>query len=191
MIRYRLRRRFRLLDKENGGEGGAGSAPAPAPAAPPEPETFSKEYVRELRNENKNWRLKADEHAKRAEAAEAAAKKAGEDAQAAITDSNTKAEQRIIRAELKALATKAGIIDLDGLKLVDLAGIKLNEQGEVEGADALIESLKKAKPYLFGAPASSSTATPPSKEPPAQKKATEMTPEEYAAARRQMIAGKR
>lgn len=173
------------------GDGGAGSAPAPAPAAPPEPETFSKDYVRELRAENKGWRLKADEHAKRAEAAEAAAKKAAEDAQAAITETTSKAEQRIIRAELKTVATKAGILDLDGLKLVDLSGIKLNDAGEVEGADALIEGLKKAKPYLFGAPASSSTATPPSKDPPPPKKATEMTPEEYAAARRQAITGKR
>lgn len=182
--------RGRLLMAVDDGNGGGGGNP-PAPPSPPEPETFSKEYVRELRNENKGWRLKADEHARRADAAEAAAKKAGEDAQAAITDSNTKAEQRIIRAELKALAVKAGIIDLDGLKLVDLAGVKLNEAGDVEGADALIEGLKKAKPYLFGAPASSSTATPPSKDPPPDKKATEMSREEYAAARKKAIAGSR
>ncbi|XRD81792.1 phage scaffolding protein [Dyella halodurans] len=176
---------------ENDGNGnGGGGGNAPAPHNPPEPETFSKEYVRELRNENKGWRLKADEQAKRADAAEAASKKAGEDAQASIAEHTSKADQRIIRAELKAVAIKAGIVDLDGLRLVDLKDVKLNDDGEVEGADALIEGLKKAKPYLFGAPASSSTATPPSKDPLPAKPAKDMTKEEYAAARKKATGGR-
>lgn len=184
-------RRFPICAPDDGGAGGGGGAPAPAPAPasspPPEPETFSKEYVRELRAENKGWRLKAQEHETAARTAREAADKAAADAQAAITDANTKAEQRVIRAELKALAVKAGIVDLDGLKLVDLSSVKLNEQGEVEGADALIDGLKQAKPYLFGTPGSSSTATPPGKDPPPQKKATEMSKEEYEAERKKLL----
>lgn len=151
--------------------------PAPAPAPAPEPETFSKDYVRELRAENKGWRLKASEY-------ETLAKTTKETADAAVADATSKADQRIIRAELKTVAIKAGIIDLDGLKLVDLKDIKLNAEGEVEGADALIEALKTSKPYLFGAPGSSSTHIPPAKDPPGVKKASDMTPEEYAAARK-------
>lgn len=192
--RYRFGRPLIFRDKENGGEGGGGSAPAPAPApAPspaPEPETFSKDYVRELRAENKGWRLKAQEQEAAAKAAKEAADAAKAEADAKVTDANSKAEQRIIRAELKAIAIKAGIVDLDGLKLVDLTSVKLNEQGEVEGADALIDGLKKAKPYLFGTPGSSSTATPPGKDPPPAKKATEMTKEEYEAARRKLTGGR-
>jgi hypothetical protein len=182
-------RRFPLRSPSDGG-GAPGPAPAPTPApaapTPPEPETFSKDYVRELRAENKGWRLKAQEQEAVAKSAKEAADKAAAEAQTTVAEANSKAEQRIIRAELKALAIKAGIVDLDGLKLVDLASVKLNEQGEVEGADALIEGLKKAKPYLFGTPGSSSTATPPGKDPPAAKKATEMTKEEYEVERRKL-----
>lgn len=187
----RFKRRFHLQEAEGSTSGGGGAAPAAAPAVanPPEPETFSKDYVRELRAENKGWRLKASEHETAAAAAREEAKKAKELADAAIAESNTKAEQRIIRSELKAIAVKAGIVDLDGLKLVDLKDVKLNETGEVEGAEALIEGLKKAKPYLFGAPASSSTATAPTNTPPSNKKATEMTAEEYAAAKKAAIRG--
>ncbi|MDE2468751.1 MAG: hypothetical protein KGL35_08410 [Bradyrhizobium sp.] len=181
--RYTSARLRRDTDDGEGNQGGGGSQPR-------EPETFSKDYVRELRAENKGWRLKASEHEAAAKAAAEAAKKAAEDAQAAIAESNTKAEQRIIRAELKALAVKAGIVDLDGLKLVELGDVKLDDKGEVVGADALIEGLKKAKPYLFAAPASSSSAKEPDKDPPAAKKATEMTKEEYAAERARLI-GKR
>ena len=160
--------------------------PNTAPAPPPEPPTFSAEYVRELREENKGWRLKASEQ-------EGAAKKAKEDADKAISEAATKstaaeaaAQQRIIRAELKAAALSAGMHDLDGLKLADLSTVKLNpDTGEVEGADALMDGMKKAKPYLFGAASTSSTTTAPPATPPKAKLAKDMTKVEYDAARAQ------
>lgn len=128
---------------------------------PPKLETFGRDYVEELRNENKTWRGKltaertAREEAEKArEAASEVAKKAKEDADAgataAVKAAETRANERVIRSELKAVAVKAGMIDLDGLKLADTTKVKLDEKGEVEGADALIEQLKKDKPYLFG-----------------------------------------
>jgi hypothetical protein len=153
----------------------------------PAPEFFTKEYVRELRAENASWRTKAKESETAKEAADAAAKVATEAADARVTETSKTAEQRIIRAELKAHAVKAGIVDIDGLKLVDLSGVKLDDNGEVVGADALIESLKKAKPYLFGSPQSSSTTPVPSKDPPAEKKAVDMDAAEYAAAKKAAI----
>ena len=175
----------RLRQNETDGEGNQGGG-----GKAPDPETFSKDYVRELRAENKGWRLKASEQEMAAKAAAEVAKKAVDDAQAVIAEHAAKADQRIIRAELKALAVKAGIVDLDGLKLVELGDVKLDDRGEVVGADALIDALKKAKPYLFAAPSSSSTATPPGKEPPAAKKATDMTKEEYADARKKLVGGR-
>ena len=78
------------------------------------------------------------------------------------------------------------MIDLDGLKLADLSAVKLNEAGEVEGAAELMAALKESKPYLFQQKQNSSSPNdPPRKDPPAAKKATEMTREEYAAARKQ------
>lgn len=149
-----------------------------------EPETFSREYVTELRGENKNWRLKAQEEAKKREEAEAAATKAKEEADSKTTAAEKAANDRVIRAELKAAAIKAGMVDLDGLKLADLSTVKLGDDGEVEGADALMEAMKEAKPYLFGeAKSSSSTTKVPPKKETETKKATEMTPDEYKAAK--------
>lgn len=164
-------------------EPGAAGGASPAPAA--EPETFSREYVTELRGENATYRTKAKEATTKAELAEAAARRASEEAESRIKEATTAANERIIRAELKAAAMKMGMVDLDGLKLADLTKVTLNEQGEVEGAETLMTEMRKAKPYLFGAAQRSSTpgAPPPAKAPLA-KKATEMTAEEYAAARK-------
>lgn len=94
-------------------------------------------------------------------------------------------EGRLVHAELKAEAIRAGMIDLDGLRLIDLPSMKLNERGEVEGAAALMQELRKSKPWLFGsAPQSSSSpSNPPPALPSKQKLATEMNDTEYRAAR--------
>lgn len=158
-----------------------------APAIPPEPQTFSIEYVRELREENKGWRLKAQsaETAKTAAelAAEAAKSKAMEDTVSVLSQ----AEQRVIRAELKAHAIKAGIVDVDGLKLIDTTGVKLNDAGDLEGAAELIEATKKAKPWLFsGHQTTSSTASAPPVAPPAEKHARDMTAAELNSLQRKL-----
>jgi hypothetical protein len=97
------------------------------------------------------------------------------------------AENRLIRAELKAEAVRAGILDLDGLKLVDTSGVKLNETGDVEGAPQIIAQLRQAKPWLFGSASSSSIAAPPPAQPPRQKRATDMTEAEWRAARADIL----
>jgi hypothetical protein len=186
-----------MLMEEGEGAGGDGGKGKVVP-----PETFSREYVHELREENKSWRTKHQESEtarKTAEDAAKAAAKATTDAttaaetaaEAKIKDANTAAEQRIIRAELKAVALKAGMVDLDGLKLADFSKVKLNEAGEVEGAEALMEALKKAKPYLFGTQSTSSTATKPDPTKTEPKKATEMTDAEWRAARSKLGRGSR
>lgn len=166
-----------------------GNPPAPPspPAPPPAPETFSKEYVRELREENKGWRLKVTELEGKNTQLQADLAKAATDADAKIKEVSTAADQRIIRAEMKAAALKAGMVDLDGLKLADLSKVKLGENGEVEGAEAIMEEMKKAKPYLFGQPSTSNPQNPPPNNPPAAKKVSEMTPEEYAAAKAKLL----
>lgn len=162
------------------------AAPAPAPRAP-EPETFSKDYVRELREENKGWRLKHTEAETKAKDAADALTKAAKEAEDKVTAATSAANERIVRAELKAAALKAGMVDLDGLKLADLSKVKLGADGEVEGADTLMEELKKAKPYLFGA-ASTGTGNPaPKPNDPKPKKASDMTAEEYAAAKSALL----
>lgn len=186
LLRLLLAPFFLYEGDPNAGGGGGGTPPAPAPKAP---ETFSREYVTELRSENASWRNRHKEAEEAKKAAEEAAKKAADEAAAKITEATTAAEKRILMAELKASALTAGMVDLDGLKLADLSAVKLNEQGEVEGADALMEELKKSKPWLFGSQGTSHTGTPPKAKTPEAKKATEMTDAEYKAAKAAMEKG--
>ncbi len=165
--------------------------PVTPPVTPPDnandgKETFSREYVHELREENKGWRLKAQQLERERDDHKTAAEKAKLDADGLVKSAQTVANDRIVRAELKAAAIKAGMIDLDGLKLADLTKVTLKEDGTVDGADALFEDLKKAKPYLFGSNQNSGNPNnPPPPNPPVAKKATEMTDAEYAEARKQ------
>jgi hypothetical protein len=97
------------------------------------------------------------------------------------------AEQRIILAELKVEAIRAGIVDLDGLKFLDTAEIHLEEDGGFGGAPDLVGQLKRSKPWLFPAPSSSSVARVPPSRPARQKLAKDMTDAEYRVARANII----
>lgn len=161
-----------------------------------QPQTFSLEYVRELRAENKALRLQNNElsvkvktledseatHKKAADEAVAKAKSEFESEKAAL---KADAETRTLQYELRAAAKAAGMINVDDLKLADLSGVKLDDKGGLQGADALFKSMRESKPYLFGAVKGN---THPGKAPPtegnqAPKLATEMTREELAAAK--------
>ncbi len=96
-------------------------------------------------------------------------------------------QARLIRAELKTEAVRAGMIDLDGLKLVELSAVKLSAHGEIEGGAELMADMKRTKPWLFGVPSSSSPTNPPPAQAPRQKLATEMTDDEYRAARATLL----
>jgi hypothetical protein len=178
--------------------------PAPQPRPEPEPEMFSKDYVRELRGENKTWRHKASEAERIANEAKAAADTAKAEAEAAKAAAQAEAaaakaaaeqaaNDRVLRAALKVEAIKAGLVDMDALKMLDTSSITLDEHGEPVGAAEFFAALKESKGYLFtAAPVHSSQPNPP---PPAPgtvpaKKASEMTKEEYAAAKRARIAGR-
>lgn len=97
------------------------------------------------------------------------------------------AEARLVRAELKAEAVRAGMIDLDGLKLIDTSQIKLGEGGDVQGAGHLMQSLRRSKPWLFTQSSSSSPAIPPPAHPPRPRRATDMSVEEWRAARAELL----
>lgn len=181
---------FRRFMDQAGPDGGAGGGGG-------KPETFSAEYVRELRAENKGLRLKNTELQSKVDGfdktmADAVAK-AVEESAAKVRDEvraevQAEADKRVLLAEMKSEAVKAGMVDVDGLKLADLSGVTLKD-GKLDGADALFSGLKESKPYLFGQPpSSSSTPTPPPPAtPPAAKKATEMSAEEYEAAKASIL----
>jgi hypothetical protein len=93
------------------------------------------------------------------------------------------ARKNLILAELKTEAVRAGMVDFDGLKLLDASTLTVTEQGEVFGTAALMDRFRRQKPWLFGSSSSTTTAVPPPQHPPRAKQATDMTPEEYRAAR--------
>ena len=104
-----------------------------------------------------------------------------------LADVRSQADQRVIHANLRVEAVRAGMVDLDGIKLLDLSGVKLNENGEVSGGAELMHRLRREKPWLFGGLSSSAPAGAPISHPPRQKLATEMSEEEYQAARAQLL----
>ncbi len=96
----------------------------------------------------------------------------------------------LLRAGLRAEAVRAGMVDLDGLKLVDAASVSLDGAGEVVGASALMANLRRAKPWLFGlhgGATSTSTATAPPAQAPQPRRATDMTHDEWQAARAELL----
>ena len=94
---------------------------------------------------------------------------------------------RLVRAELKAVAVRAGMIDLDGLKLIDVDELKLDADGNVKGAGEVMRDLRRSKPWLFGGASTSSSASAPPAQPPRPKLATEMSYDEWQAARTDML----
>ena len=158
-----------ILAPDNDGAGTPGSAPEAILDG-----GFSLDYVRALRRENKDWQFKAAE-------LETAANKAREELGAA----RAHAERRVIQAEVGALAARAGMVDPDGTRLLDLSGVRLTDAGVVEGADAAIAAARKARPWLFADARSSNPApTPRPRDAREGSDARQMTPKEYAAARK-------
>jgi hypothetical protein len=97
------------------------------------------------------------------------------------------ANERVVRAELRAEAIRMGMIDLDGLKLLDLANISVDEDGSCRDASVAMENLKQRKPWLFGRASSATPASPPPARPARAKLATEMSEAEYRAAKAALI----
>jgi hypothetical protein len=82
---------------------------------------------------------------------------------------------------------RSGIVDLDGLKLIDPHDVTVDENGTVKGAASVILRLQRDKPWLFNTGNSSSLATAPPSIAGRTKLATEMTLDEWRAARLELL----
>lgn len=94
---------------------------------------------------------------------------------------------KLMQAELRTAAARAGMIDLDGVKLVDTAGLAVNEAGELLDGPAIMTRLRQEKPWLFGRSSSSSPAVAPRASPPKAKTAMEMSVDEWRVARAELL----
>ena len=106
---------------------------------------------------------------------------------AAISDEVTRLrgdfQSRLVAANLRTEAIRAGMVDLDGLKLIDLSSVRLGDDDQIIGARKIMDDLRKNKPWLFPGLSSSTPALAPASQPVRQKTALEMSDDEYIAAR--------
>lgn len=183
---------------------GTSAPPATPPAAPPAPKTGNplldlpldkvpdewREHARELRRENAALREKTkaiDEAAaqKKLDDAVQAALEAERAKTKELIETERKAAHKItINAELRVIAARMGMVNLDDLKLADTSSLTVNaETGEVVGVQDLLTAFKESRPYLFKEPTSSTShaGNPPPKEKPQLFDARTATPEEVAA----------
>ena len=70
---------------------------------------------------------------------------------------------------------------------LDLSRVEVDPEGELTNAADLMAQLRRAKPWLFIGASSSSPASVPPSQPPKPKLATEMSDDEYRAARAALL----
>ena len=104
-----------------------------------------------------------------------------------LREARESADRRAIQSELRAEAMRRGMVDLDGLKLIEAGSDSIDGYGAVLGVAAVMTKLRRDKPWLFGAPSSSSVAGVPSAAPLRAKLATEMTLQEWRIARADLL----
>lgn len=157
--------------------------------------------ILELRRENERLR-KSLEDASEEKAQKIAEERIAKAKEEARTDAQKLLDERVaemekanrnrlMKAELKAHAQKAGVVDFDDLFAVmtradTLSKIEFSDDGEVMNAGQIIADLKDSKPHFFGGVSTSSTAqVPAAAARPAkpEKIALKMSHAEYMAAR--------
>ncbi len=162
----------------------------------------AKARIKELNGESAGRRLNeerlgkiADERATALEVARADAEKALQAtrdewaskltaAEQAAAERDAKARERVTRADLRVAAREAGMLDLDGLKLLDTAALKLGDDGTVLNAAEALAALRQSKPWAFGQATTSATAQAPAPATGKLKHVNDMTDAELAEFRR-------
>jgi hypothetical protein len=131
--------------------------------------------------------LETERNALKAERDAAAAARATAEAESAAARASVKSVTT--QASLKVAAVAAGIVDLDALKLLDVAALEIADDGELKDPAKVMADLKAAKPYLFAAPSSTKPAVstsnptpPPAPRSPSKRPALDMTDAEFSAA---------
>lgn len=163
------------------------------------PKLYNEKYVQRLKNETLRWKARAKENKDltvQFEESERRLKEAESKSQEALSEINkikTMADQRMINAEIRSLATEMGLKKMEYAKLGDLSKIAVSDGGEVLGVREMLEALKTQDPDLFKMPTTtnvnkqytgSSSTTP-------EKKKIKLTGREYDLAKREFLRNNR
>ena len=100
----------------------------------------------------------------------------------ALQQARDTASRNIVQSQLQLEAVKSGMVDLDGLMLLDIG-----EKGGLKDAAGVITKLRRQKPWLFNGASSSAHAAAPASAPPKVKRATDMTLAEWREARSDLL----
>lgn len=104
-----------------------------------------------------------------------------------LSEVEQRSAMQMREAELKAEAVRAGIVDIDGLRLLDQTAWADGRAFSTQDAADAITQLRRDKPWLFGATHSSSAAAPPPASPARKRLATDMSLEEWRQARSELL----
>lgn len=119
-----------------------------------DPRTFQHPRFKELNDRAKEAdKLKKEkqEAAEKKLEEEGEYKKLAEERQAEIERLKSETQTAQVNTQLTAELIKAGCIDVNAaLKLITRDGIKVGDDGTIEGVEASVTSLKTASSYLFG-----------------------------------------
>ena len=103
-----------------------------------------------------------------------------------LHEAEARSVMQLRQAELRAEAMRAGIVDIDGLRLLDPEALGGGREA-APAASEVISKLRRDKPWLFGGSHSSSAGAAPSAAPVRRRLATDMTIEEWRAARAELL----
>lgn len=123
-----------------------------------EPQTFTRDYVEQLRRESAANRRKAAELESKVKEHETAQLSEAEKKDREIADLKaerdglaTERKTLLVRSEIERQARKLGVVDEDAAyRLLDLDALELDEDGKPKNVEALLKKLLEARPYLKG-----------------------------------------
>jgi|GEM_PF-3130431 len=146
--------------------------PNDPPQDPPAPKMYDEDYVKKLRDEAAKYRTKAKELETNSQTQQQEMlnkvftalginpdpnlefEKQLTAAQQAAQDAEKRANEKLIRAEVKSISADLNIIDAEAAYLfADKAAFSVKEDGSVEGVREALEKVIQEKPYLVTNPA--------------------------------------
>jgi alanyl-tRNA synthetase len=165
----------------------------------PEGKTFTQDDLdkiiqKRLARERKQWEQQLEEERKKAAMSEAERLKAEkEEAEKRAQEAISKANELLLKAEVKQVAVELGIVDPDAAYLLmDREDIEVKD-GAVAGAKEALEQLLEAKPWLKRAPEKPAvgTGSNPGKSDlePTPEQIAKMSQAEYEAWRMKTMRG--